>query len=335
MKEKVFNRYVLIGVGIIVLFAIGVKIYTVFSFVEIHDWNYYQLQRIDKFKKNFSFVVFGDNRNSVKTFNNLLRKVDKENILFAIDGGDLVFNSSTERYNFFIRQIRKFHKPLLTVTGNHDIEGESTNYSELFGRFYYSFYVGNSYFIIFDDANEYKVDPWQMYWLRNELKRSQNYRYRFVFMHVPLYDPRAGQYKAGHSLLDLKIAKKLNDLFDRYHVTMVFASHIHGYFTGKWHKTPYIITGGAGAPLDGFDKAHYFYHYIKVKVSDNAVSYKVIKLPSPDFEILDRVAAYIWIYIYSFYDIHFWDSIIVLAIIYFLFYAVFYKKWIIFNLKKH
>ena len=100
-------------------------------------------------------------------------------------------------------------------------------------------------------------------------------------MHVPLYDPRKGEYKKGHSLKSLKNAKKLNSLFDKYKVTMLFCSHIHSYFKGIWHKTPYIITGGAGAPLN----KNSFYHYIEVSVNNTKVEYKVIRVnaKTPNF----------------------------------------------------
>ncbi len=322
----------MIIIGLIILFAVGVKIYTNLSFPRISDWNYHQLQQIDQTKDELSFVVFGDNRNSNRTFNDMVKKVNKDNIMFAIDGGDLVFNSGMENYIFFVNQVKRFHKPLMTVVGNHDIEGERNNYYTLFGRFYYSFHSGSSYFIVLDSSDS-TVDAWQIGWFEQELQKAQQYKYRFVFMHVPLYDPQEGAYAMGQSLKDLGVAKRLNDLCDSYHVTMLFTSHIHGYFSGKWHATPYIITGGAGAPLDGVNAKHYFYHYIKVNVKNNGVFYDVVKLPSPDFELLDRTAAYVWIYICSFYNIHFWDSIVSLAVVYFIFYAIFYKKCIIFNFK--
>jgi hypothetical protein len=58
---------------------------------------------------------------------------------------------------------------------------------------------------------------------------------------------------------------------------MLFASHIHAYFRGVWHQTPFIITGGAGAPL----KSGGFYHYIAVTVSGDKVDYKVVKIEKP------------------------------------------------------
>ena len=219
---------------------------------------------------------------------------------------------------------------------NHELrELGRANYYELFGRFYYSFAVGNSYFIILDDANKKNLGPWQMDWLKNELSKSQIYKYRFVFMHVPLYDPRKGDCKMGHSLGDLAFANELNNLFDKNNVTMLFVSHIHGYYTGIWRKTPYIITGGAGAELAGSDPQHYFYHYIKVNVSDSGVKYEVVKLKSPDFELIDRYIHDVWIYIYVFFAIHFLDSIIILALIYLGFYIIFIKKeWLIWNIRK-
>ncbi|WP_041675224.1 hypothetical protein [Sulfurimonas autotrophica] len=66
----------------------------------------------------------------------------------------------------------------------------------------------------------------------------------------------------------------LNKLFERYNVTKLFCSHIHAYYHGIWHKTPYIISGGAGAPL----KDGGFFHYIKVTVENENISYQVIKI---------------------------------------------------------
>ncbi|NOX97811.1 MAG: metallophosphoesterase [Nitrospirae bacterium] len=329
VKKKIFHKFTVCTIFVLIaaIFTIGIKIHSILSFTKINNWNYCQLQKIDKTKNEFSFAVFADNKNSITTFKNLINKLNKEDVSFAIDVGDLVYDGEKEKFRFFINQIKKLNKPLLTVVGNHDIrEDGRTNYYEIFGRFYYSFTVGNSYFIVLDDADENDLDPWQMVWLKNELKKSQDYKYRFVFMHVPLYDPRKGEHKRGHSLKNLAFAKKLNALFDQDDVTMLFVSHIHGYYRGIWGKTPYIITGGAGAELVGSDPQHYFYHYIKVHIADNGVSYKIVKLKSPDFELIDRLVHDAWIYIYAFFAIHFLDLIIILALVYLIFYIIFVKK---------
>ena len=76
-------------------------------------------------------------------------------------------------------------------------------------------------------------------WLVNELETSQAFSHRFVIMHVPLYDPREGDYKKGHSLEDIKLSIKRNDLFDRYAVDMLFCSHIHTHFRGVLAKNAF------------------------------------------------------------------------------------------------
>lgn len=326
-KKKIFNKFLVSTTIILLLFVSAIKIHSILTFPEISDWNFYQLQKIDKTNYEFSFIVFGDNKNSVKTFENLIEKVNKEKASFAIDIGDLVYDGEKEKFRFFINQIKKINKPLLTVIGNHELkENGRANYYELFGKFYYSFSVGNSYFIILDDANEKNLDLWQIDWLKNELQKSQKYKYRFIFMHVPLYDPRKAKFKVGHSLKDISNAKKLNELFDRSNITMLFSSHIHGYYRGIWTSTPYIITGGAGSELSGSDPEHYFYHYIKVKISDNGIRYEIVKLKSPDFELIDRWIHDIWIYIYAFFAIHYLDIPIIFALGYLALFLFFIKK---------
>jgi hypothetical protein len=279
MDKKVFRNFLVVAILILIVILSATIVYSRTSLTKISDWNYCQLQRIDKTKKEFSFAVFGDNRSSVKIFENLIEGLNKEDVIFAIDCGDLVYGGKKKEFQFFLGQIKKCNKPFLTAIGNHDIIKNGRGYYyKLFGRFYYSFAIGNSYFIILDNADEHELGLWQMDWLKDKLQKSQNYKYRFVFMHVPLYDPRKGDYKIGHSMKDLVIIKKLNNLFDKNNTTMLFVSHIHGYYRGVWGKTPYTITGGAGAPLYGSDLKHFFYHYIKVNVFEDEVEYKVVKI---------------------------------------------------------
>ena len=334
MKTRIFNKYAVLFFVFILSFTTAIKIHSIFTAPKISDWNYHQLQKIDKSKTSFSFAVFGDNKNSTKTFNNLITKLNKENILFAIDDGDLVYDGEKEKFSFFLNQVKKLNKPLLTVFGNHEARDEGRAvYYNLFGPFYYSFAVGKSYFIILDDANEKNLDDAQLAWLKKQLAISQKYQHRFVFMHVPLYDPRYDPDLAlAHALKDRNFAKKLNGLFDKNKITMLFVSHIHAYYRGVWGKTPYILTGGGGAELMGTDPKHYFYHYIKVDVRGPKVAYHVVRLKSPDFEIIERLTHDGWIYIYAFFAIHFIDILLLLAIIYLSVYIVFIRKeWLIWN----
>ncbi|MDI6728981.1 MAG: metallophosphoesterase [Thermodesulfovibrionales bacterium] len=315
--KRLYNRKILFIAISLLIITIGIKIHSAITFPQITDWNYRQLQKIDKKAKNFSFAVFGDNKNSITTFKNLINAVNSDKVMFAIDIGDLIQDGEKEKYRFFINQIKEFKKPLLTAIGNHELrENGRGNYYDLFGRFYYSFTVGDAYFIILDDANEYNLDPWQMEWVKEQLEKALKYKYRFVFMHVPLFDPRKEGPRIAHNLKDIRFANQLNSIFDNYNITMLFASHIHSFYRGMWNKTPYIITGGAGAELVGANPEHDFYHYIKVNVNDAGVRYEVKKIKSPDFEAIDRLTHDAWVYIYSFLAFHYMDIVLVIIILY-------------------
>ncbi len=298
MKKTIFIA------SLLALLAVGAFIYQ----LEFRPWwppeglnrNYHQVQRIPEETDEFSFAVMGDNKNSFSTFQAILRDLDTktDRLAFAIDIGDLVFDGAQEKYRVFYDQIKNEELPFLVAIGNHDIREEGRAiYYELFGPFYYSFTVGNSYFIVLDDANMIRFDPPQIAWLRQELEKSRSYTHLFVFFHVPLRDPREA---SSHSLLDKGQVDEMLALFREYRVTRIFASHIHGYFTGEWDGVPYTITGGAGAELLGTDPNHYFYHYVVVDVDGDRVTTSVVRFPSPPAELWDRLVHTAAIYVHSY-----------------------------------
>ncbi len=277
----------------------------------VRDWNYLQKEKIAAVSPqpdNFSFAVFGDNKNSITTFNRLIDMVNQDDIQFSVETGDIIDNmfDGQSEYRTYVEQIKQLQQPLFVIPGNHATEGSSCAYTRLFGRLYYSFPFGNAYFIALNGSHEDGPGPQQYDWLVKELKKSQSYRYRFVFMHIPLYDPEAGPYQLGHSLKDKKTAEQLNALFDKNRVTMVFTAHVHGYYAGTWHKTPFTVTGGAGAELGGTDPEHYFYHYIKVKVSPGGVQYQVEKIGEPFSNIIRLFVHNVKEFIHS-YTLAHWD----------------------------
>ena len=292
-------------------------IYTMIVFPappHIRDWNYLQKEKLGAVSpqpENFSFAVFGDNKNSIATFNSLIDRVNRDAVQFSVETGDVIDNmfDGQSEYRTYVGQIKRLQQPLFVIPGNHATEGSSCAYNRLFGKLYYSFSFGDAYFIALNGSHEDGPGPQQYDWLVKELKNSQSYRYRFVFMHIPLYDPEAGPYQTGHSLKDKNIAEQLNTLFDKNRVTMVFTAHVHGYYTGRWHKTPFTVTGGAGAELGGIDPGHYFYHYIKVSVSPDDVQYQVEKIGKPFSNIIQLFAHNVKEFMYSYVLAH-WDYIL-------------------------
>ncbi len=245
----------------------------------VQDRNRREISRIKVDPADFSFAVFGDHKGHDACFEPLLREVDHDKqISFAFELGDLLRQGRRWFYRRFLNQIEtNLSVPFLAVIGNHDLyRGSSANYREIFGPTYYSFQIGQATFIILDTSARFRFDQSERRWLEAELQRSQTSKIRFVFMHVPPFDPRGCPEFV--KCLSEKDGKDLLDLFGRYHVTHFFASHIHGYFSGVREGVPYTITGGAGAGLHGKDPEHFFHHYIKVHVSGDGVSMEVKRI---------------------------------------------------------
>ena len=253
---------------ILVLLIIAVvlgayKVLTMMIPIRERDLNYENFSKIKvKDPNKFSFVVLGDNKNSYTTFDHMIRDINRhaDEISFVMNTGDLVFDGDDLKYRLFLDQIEELKVPHMVVPGNHDLCDEGVRlYHKIFGAFYYSFVVGKSLFIVLNDANEVRVDPQQLYWLKKRMKESWNYAHTFCFMHVPLFDPRPHEH---HCLKDRENVKEVLSILKEGKIDMVFCGHIHSYFRGNWDGVPYTITAGTGAELMGVDPRHYFYHYV-------------------------------------------------------------------------
>lgn len=277
----------------LIMLFLGLSIFTAYgSPVDFNQKAINTINQTNHTQNSFSFVVMGDNRDGNNVLEKIISKINQDkSIGFSINNGDLVPEGYKKQFKTYLNIIKKSNKPLVSIIGNHelpwyDISDDEKNYKDLFGKTNFSFSYGNSYFLVLDTSDK-QVTKEQKDWLIKQLKISQNYTNRFVFTHVPLYDPREGEYAKGHSLKKLKQAKELNDLFDKYKVTMLFCSHIHFYYKGEWQNTPFIITGGAGAPLKNY-KHNGFYHYVKVMVNGKDIEYKVVKIDTKSKGLIDQ-----------------------------------------------
>jgi serine/threonine-protein phosphatase CPPED1 len=283
MKPASLNKLPTITAGLIFVWLIalvGAGLGADAGSLPARDWNLHNLNRIKvPAGKSLTFAVLGDNRSNPAIFDQVLKHMDRDPTLaFAIDLGDLVETGTVENFRNFLDHVRQYPRlPFLTVIGNHDLEKEhgARLYHRIFGPDYYSFQIKDNYFIAVNNAEKTGVRETQWRWLENELKKSQAYKTRLVFLHIPLSDPR--EPKKPHALA-ADTGRRLAALFRQYHVTHIFAGHIHSYFSGNWNGVPYTITAGAGAPLYGTDPQHFFYHYLKVTLTDGKMRIEVQRI---------------------------------------------------------
>ncbi len=227
--------------------------------------------------ERFSFAVLGDNRDGDMVFERILKRLEKEKVAFAVNNGDLVSNGLWYQYERYIEQVKSTSLILISTIGNHDIPfySDCSNFKKYIGEPYFSWSYAQSYFIALNNAAGRSVIGKQLAWLKEELKRSRRFKYRFVFLHVPLFDPRRGYMQSGHSMHDSANARMLLELFEKYGVSLVVASHIHTLLQGYWGDVPFLITGGAGAPnsRDGG-----FFHYVVIDVTPKGFRPRVVRL---------------------------------------------------------
>ncbi len=242
--------------------------------------------KLNKLSAPFTFVVFGDNKNGTNVYGGLAKRIAEEKPAFVINVGDVTAaQGDVKLWNDFVRLSTPITVPYFIAPGNHEIKDKGSEAE--FKRFvrqpgnelYYSFKAGGALFIILDTEQPgfvSRIAGDQRVWLKGVLAGSKE-KYKFVFMHRPMY-PYEGV--GRHYSDSLNIFKKdrdmLQSLFIKYGVDAVFAGHEHFYKRGEKDGIVDVITGGGGAPIFVPEDKGGFYHYIRADVGKGSVVFKVI-----------------------------------------------------------
>jgi serine/threonine-protein phosphatase CPPED1 len=277
------QRFPALGAGLVILLLLawaGAGFAAEAGPLPAQDWNLKQLENLKAPAADpLTFAVVGDTRSNPAIFTQVLKQMEADaGITFAMDLGDVVESGTLEQFEDFFKLVRAhISRPFLIAPGNHDLgRGQDvTLFRRIFGPDYFAFPVKDHYFIVVNDNLKTGLGEAQSRWLEDELKKAQSFKTRIVFLHYPLFDPRGGKFRHA---LPVEAGTRMAALFLRYRVTHIFASHIHGYFTGNWEGVPFTVSGGGGAKLAGDDPAHFFYHYIKVSLSGGHVQVQVQRL---------------------------------------------------------
>lgn len=239
-----------------------------------------------------SLAVFGDcqgadnpftsRRPTYFVFNNLLDSINYRQPLATIILGDMVVSGRAYHYYRFRRQLDRLKTPVFPIIGNHDIKYNGRAiFARLFGPTYYALAIDSNTFLFLDNAAG-TIDTQQLTWLKTQLETNRQSQF-YIFLHQPLFDPRPGQH---YAMSDQAQAQKLKEMFSRYQVKAVFASHLHGYYSAVQDKVAYFITGGGGSTLTSPQD---YYHYLLLHVNQDQFNVEVIKIPTaPAWRLLWR-----------------------------------------------
>jgi len=228
---------------------------------------------------DWTFSVVGDTWKDTPMLRYILHDAATSGDALLIDLGDLTPQGRPEQMADFDRLARSAGLPVYAVPGNHDVAWSKTTAPfEKYWPRHQSFDVRNAHFTLVDDSSE-TLDADELAWAEHDLAATGQ-PLRFVFMHVPPLMPypvpSESSLQAG--------GPEFMALMEKYHVSEVYAGHLHAYFRIQPDGVPYVITGGGGEPLHVPSLLGGRYHYVRVTVRASGSEDSVIPLdnvPTP------------------------------------------------------
>ena len=178
---------------------------------------------------------------------------------FVVITGDFVNNSKSKEqiaaYKSMIAQIDSSVKVYM-IPGNHDIGKVSRssidNYKKNYGETHFSFRYGDCAFIGIDSniikEEDKEREEVQFKWLEQELQKTKDARFKFVFTHCSVFLKRMDE-PVNYSNFSLPMREKYVRLFQKYGVNAIFAGHLHNNAYGKVGNMEMITIGPVGKVL--------------------------------------------------------------------------------------
>jgi len=260
-----------------------------------------KLAALEALEGKFSFVVFGDNRSNKPVYKKFAIMAMALQPDFIVNTGDMNETpGDREQWVSFWSMSKLIDVPYFLTVGNHDISPLVPSSEQVYkeqvdlpgNELFYSFEAGNSLFVVLDsylDGQERKVTGNQLKWLEDVLAKADKKKHLFVFLHHPLYtEHRKGRHWGDCLDKFPEDRDRLQALFVKAGVDVVFAGHEHFYQRKTVGGIEHVITGGAGAPLYVTDGEGGFHHFVQVTVDGDLVSAEVI---DRDGKVRDRFPA--------------------------------------------
>ena len=206
---------------------------------------------------------FMDNNKSIsaetEAMNKAVTAINQLKPPFVVITGDFVNNSKSKEqiaaYKSMIAQIDPSVKVYM-IPGNHDIGKVSRasidNYKKNYGETHFSFRYGDCAFIGIDSniikEEDKEREEVQFKWLEQELQKTKDARFKFVFTHCSVFLKRMDE-PVNYSNFSLPMREKYVRLFQKYGVNAIFAGHLHNNAYGKVGDMEMITIGPVGKVL--------------------------------------------------------------------------------------
>ncbi len=223
----------------------------------------------DNPNRSYRIAVYGDSRTYLTDHQKVITAIIANAPEIVLHVGDFV-SGHGEIYNqwgteFFTPAANLIiDTPLFPILGNHEND-PATHYYDFFSlpgnEQWYTFTYGCAYFIGLDTNVSVISGSVQHQWLDNVLQSSEYKaaKWQFAFFHHPPYT------SGLHPGTEIDGRDDLVELLERHGVDMVFSGHNHHYERSFKEGVYYIMAGGGGANLYGFNPTPDEYSQVRVE----------------------------------------------------------------------
>jgi 3',5'-cyclic AMP phosphodiesterase CpdA len=146
------------------------------------------------------------------------------------------------------------------------------------------------HFVALDNVSDRGFGPEQLDWLAKDLEAARadpRTKHVVVGMHKPLADNCTG----GHSMAEdgdagRRDSRRALELFQRYKVSLILASHVHNFAEFEQAGIPTYVSGGLGAHLVKClcNDCQSFHHFLELEVSESDLRATVVRFPGRNVE---------------------------------------------------
>jgi 3',5'-cyclic AMP phosphodiesterase CpdA len=196
---------------------------------------------------SLKFAAIGDNGTGEQPEYDVANEMERWHRRFPFDMvimlGDNLYGS--QRAVDFVQKFERPYKSLLDAgvkfyasLGNHDKpSNDAYKPFNMGGQRYYTYTRNNVRFLVLDSNY---LDPPQLAWLESALRDARE-AWKVAYFHHPLYSD------GGRHGSEIELRAKLEPLFVKYGVNVVYAGHDHIYERVQPQKgITYFVSGSAG-----------------------------------------------------------------------------------------
>lgn len=178
---------------------------------------------------------------------------------FVVITGDFVNDSKNEmQIDAYKKAVGRIdpHVKVYMIPGNHDISSSTQAnidaYRNNYGDTRFSFQCGDCALVGIDSNviknGDVEREEEQFQWLKEELERSKDTKFKFVFTHCSVFLRHMDE-PENYSNYSLPMREKYIHLFQEYNVNAVFSGHLHDNAYGKVGDMEMITIGSVGRAL--------------------------------------------------------------------------------------